>query len=99
DGTPYRTSPSGSRDPDYQPYTGAGMWHGGLPYVALYTTVISADGTEQRDTPVRVSHRDRDVRTGFNQIAPVQISGTDTPTVVTGSAFGGLHFYRHDGTA
>ncbi|MCF6287340.1 MAG: VanW family protein [Candidatus Hydrogenedentes bacterium] len=94
DGTPYRTWKGSSRDPKYQPYTGAGLWHGGLPYVALYTTTVSADGTKQLDTPLQASHRERDVRSGFNQIAPVQVKGADVPAIVTGSAFGSLHFFH-----
>ena len=94
DGTAYRTWKGSSRDPKYQPYTGAGIWHGGLPYSALYTTTLSADGTEQLAPPVRVSLRDRDVRSGFNQIAPVDFNGPEAPAVITGSAFGGLHYFH-----
>ncbi len=94
DGTAYRTWKGSSRDPKYQPYTGAGIWHGGMPYSALYTTVVSKAGTEQLASPTRVSHRDRDVRSGLNQIAPVRLRGADTHSVVTGSAFGGLHFFH-----
>jgi hypothetical protein len=98
DGTPYRTWKGSSRDPKYQPYTGAGIWHGGMPYVALYTVDVSADGTTQLGDPFRVSHRDRDVRAGFNQIAPVQIKADNFSAVVTGSKYGGLHFF-HQGDA
>ncbi len=97
DGTAYRTWKGSSRDPKYQPYTGAGIWHGGMPYSALYTTTVSQEGTEQLDTPTRISHRDRDVRSGLNQIAPVQLKGVAQGAVVTGSAFGGLHFFHQDG--
>ncbi len=97
DGTAYKTSPLGFRNPEYQPYTGAGIWHGGLPYSALYTVVVSADGTLQHGAPLRASLRDRDVRSGFNQIASVQVLGADTPALITGSAFGGLHFFHREG--
>ena len=95
DGTPYRTWKGSSRDPEYQPYTGAGIWHGGLPYSALYVTAVSADVAQQLETPQRASHRDRDVRSGLNQIVRADL-GRGEAAVITGSAFGGLHYFQED---
>lgn len=94
DGTPYKTSELSGRDPNYMPYDGAGMWHGGLPYSALYTLNLSPDAATQLDTPVRASLRDRDVRMGMNQIAPVALA--EGPAVITGSCFGELPFFREE---
>lgn len=97
DGTPYVTSKFRSRNPAYQPYRGNGIWHGGLPYSALYTATISADATRQIGTTVRVSERDRDIRFGMRQITPARLTKADQADVITGSAMGELHFFRSDG--
>ena len=94
DGTPYKTSKADSRNADYFPYDGAGIWHGELPYSALYTVTVSADGGAQLGEPIRASHRDRDVRMGMNQITPIQLGGA--AAVFTGSCFGELHFFREE---
>lgn len=96
DGTPYKTSKAGSRDADYFPYDGAGIWHGGQPYSALYTLTVSVDGSAQLGDAVRASHRDRDVRMGMNQIAAVHF-GADT-AIVSGSCFGELHVFHEKAT-
>ena len=94
DGTPYSTFKGSSRSPDYYPYKGNGIWHGGMPYSALWTAQFSADGTEQVGETTRVSQKDRDVRFSMRRIAPIPLSEGRGPRVFTGSAMGQLHYYE-----
>ncbi|PCJ53129.1 MAG: hypothetical protein COA73_15520 [Candidatus Hydrogenedentota bacterium] len=94
DGTPYKTYEGSGRSPDYQPYKGNGIWHGGMPYSALYLTRVSADGTQQLDTSTRISKNDRDVRFSMRRIAPTPSNGGSSVAVFTGSAMGELHYYN-----
>lgn len=96
DGTPYITSKADTRNADYMPYDGAGMWHGELPYCALYAVSVSADGTAQLGAPKRASLRDRDVRMGMNQIVPLPGNDPGSTAVITGSCFGELHYFESD---
>ncbi len=97
DGTRYFTSEVGSRSAEYHPYKGNGIWHGGLPYAALYTAQVSADGRQLLTPAKRISHRDRDVRFAMRHITPVSLSTDNKTQLITGSAMGGLHFFQFNG--
>jgi hypothetical protein len=98
DGTAFRPpQPPGSRDPAFQPFTGAGIWRGGWPYVFLragHLATPEADVTELRDVHL-ASATQREALLSHGNIAIVNLGPGHAHDVLTGSHFGNFYFYRN----
>lgn len=98
DGTRYRDWAGSTRDPQYDPYDGRGIWRGGLPYVSLWAVAFPEGLDGPASHARRVSATDREVRFQFGRITPLALTGNGYD-VLTGSRFGRLHFYANTGDA
>ncbi len=95
DGVALRPSEFGSRDPNYRPYDGAGVWRGGFSYVCMYASKLPGLLQEPASSPRLVSRTQREVRNTYGQIALVNLGPGRGRDVITGSLYGGLHHYHN----
>jgi hypothetical protein len=95
DGAKGRSDEFSSRDPRYRPYDGAGIWLGGLPYVSLYAVTLPDLFSGPTSTPRFVSATQREVLNSFHQLSIVNLGPERNRDLITGSRFGGLHYYHN----
>jgi hypothetical protein len=98
DGTEYHPTDYTWRDPRYVPYDGAGIWRGGLPYLALYAVSRRDLSAGPAGKPRLVSKSQRDVLWGNNGLTVVNLGPGRDRDIVGGSRFGDLH-YCHNRSA
>lgn len=94
DGVASQPSGAGRWDEDYQPYDGAGIWRGGMPYRYLYGATLPGFGEGPASAVRRLSPSEAEVRLNLNQLAPVNIGSTTG--LMTGSHYGGIYFFAGD---
>lgn len=93
DGSGHAPPGPGSRDPDYVPYDGRGIWRGGMPYLALYAAhrdslVAGALG------PARLAvENPRQVLLSNRNLTVVNLGPRHRRDVVSGSQFGDMYYY------
>jgi len=95
DGVRYTPDDFSGRDPRYRPYDGAGVWRGGFPYVSLYALTLPGLQQDPAEHPRRVSATEHEVRSGYHRIIAVKLGPGHERGIVTGSHYGGIHFYHN----
>ncbi|MBM3746735.1 MAG: VCBS repeat-containing protein [Acidobacteria bacterium] len=95
DGVEYRPTDFDWRDPRYVPYDGAGIWRGGLPYLALYAVTRPDLSSGPIGKPRLVSRTTREVLWGNSGLAIINLGPQHRRDIVSGSRFGDLYYYRN----
>ena len=93
DGVAYRPPGVSGRDPLYRPYDGAGVWLGGFPYAGLFAVHVSGLPLAEAAPGRQVSATMREVRQTYEQLTPLNLGPDHARGLITGSHFGGLHYY------
>ena len=91
DGTSYRNWKGSTRDPEYDPYDGRGIWRGGMPYVAMYGVDIPTLFEGPATTARLLSPTEQEVRVQYAGFSEARLG--NERGVITGSRFGMLHYY------
>lgn len=95
DGVVMRPTDFHHRNPNYRPFDGSGVWRGGFPYVGMYGATLP-DLLKGPASPLRlVSRTQREVRNLYAQITPVNLGPGRDRDIITGSHYGGLHYYHN----
>ncbi|MDX9974587.1 MAG: VCBS repeat-containing protein [FCB group bacterium] len=94
-GAPSELTGVNSRNPEYRPYDGAGVWRGGFPYVGMYAVRLPRLFEGPAEPARRVSPTDHEVRSSYVRMTQVNFGPGHERDVLTGSLFGALHFYRN----
>ncbi len=95
DGVSSRPQDFSGRDPRYQPYDGAGIWRGGLPYVFLYAVTLRSFFAGPPEEIRQISVTQREVLFSYDQLAIVNLGTGRERDLIVGSHYGGLHYYHN----
>jgi len=95
DGVASRPTDFSGRDSRYRPFDGAGIWRGGFPYRSLYAVSLPGLLKRPAKSSRRVSQTKKDVRNTYNSLTIVNLGQGYNRDIVTGSHYGGLHYYRN----
>jgi hypothetical protein len=87
--------PPKPRTENYQPYDGAGIWRGKLPYVGLYAVSLPRLLSGPTSKPRLVSSSLHEVIIAMHQLTEVNLGPDHEHDFVTGSRFGGFSYYHN----
>jgi len=93
DGSSYRPPGPGSRDPEYNPYDGRGIWRGDLTYAGLYGAEMKSDFSALTGPATLVSSSTREVLDTFFHLASGPLTEDSPVRVVGGSRMGEISTY------
>ena len=84
----------GSRDAQYVPYDGAGVWRGGFRFSALYAAHVPGLLRGPIGAARLATSSARDVRASYHSLTAVNLGRERERDVIGGSRFGLLYYYH-----